>query len=84
MIEIVINVNKKPMKFFILCDIFYNPPVMNIEFRAGIGARAASRYGSGSTIMIRLRLRNTDFKLENYKLIFMCTSKEQANYCDLK
>jgi hypothetical protein len=31
------------------CDIFNNPPMLNMKFGAGaVGAGAASRYGSGS------------------------------------
>jgi hypothetical protein len=37
-------------------DIFNNPPTKKTKFRA-VGA--TSRYGSGSTKMIRLQLRNT-------------------------
>jgi hypothetical protein len=38
-----------------VCEIFYRTPMFDIWFGAGaVGARAASRWGSGSTKMIRL------------------------------
>jgi hypothetical protein len=45
-----------------ICDI--NPPVSVIKLGAGaIGA--ASRYGSGSTKIMRLRHHKTDWKLKD-------------------
>jgi hypothetical protein len=43
------------VKTIIVCDIFNNPSVFDIKFRAGAdGAGAASHYGSGSRKMMRL------------------------------
>jgi hypothetical protein len=53
MIEKDINMNGKSKKTVIVCDIFINPPVFNLNFGDG-AAGAASNYGSGSTKMMRL------------------------------
>jgi hypothetical protein len=50
MIEKDINMNGKSKKNVIVCDIFINPPVFNLNFGDG----AASNFGSGSTKMMRL------------------------------
>jgi hypothetical protein len=50
MIKMVINLNEKSKKLFIVCDNFYHSPIMNVEIKT----RAESRYDSGSTIMMRL------------------------------
>jgi hypothetical protein len=45
--------------------------MLNITFRAGaVVAEAAALYDSGSTKMMRLRLRNTDVKLQKYIFLY--------------
>jgi hypothetical protein len=56
-IKMVTNMNGKSKKTVTLCDIFKNALMLNIKL--GAGDRAASRYGSGSTKIMQLRLRNT-------------------------
>jgi hypothetical protein len=56
--EFCMNMNGKSKK--LVCDIFSNLLVFEIKFGA-VGAGAESRYGSGSTKMMRLWLRNTGF-----------------------
>jgi hypothetical protein len=65
MIDMVTNLNGKNKQVVTFCDIFNNPPMMNMKFGAGAvgaGTGAASRYGSGSSsdqmMRLRPRLRN--------------------------